>query len=160
MKARRNATDDAGFDAFVLRVEPKLRTALVATYGPADGRDAARDALSWAWENWARVSGMANPVGYLYRVGQSATRRYGSRQIPPQLLTAVEQRQTEVTPELVPALARLSTQQRTVVVLVHAFQWTLREVAATLEISPSTVREHLDRATTRLRDDLEVHDAS
>ena len=160
MKPRRNATDDVGFDAFVARVEPKLRTALVATYGPADGRDAARDALSWAWENWARVREMTNPVGYLYRVGQSATRRYGSRQPPPQLLAAIEQRPTEVTPELLPALSRLSAQQRTIVVLVHAFQWTLREVAATLEISPSTVREHLDRATTRLRNDLEVHDAS
>src|SRR4051812_31134322 len=38
MTARRKATDDADFDAFVARVEPRLRTALVATYGPADGR--------------------------------------------------------------------------------------------------------------------------
>lgn len=157
---KREVGSEVAFDAFVARVEPRLRLALVATYGPVDGRDAARDALSWAWEHWPRVRAMSNPVGYLYRVGQSATRRYASRTPPTALITEIARHEAEVTPELVPALARLSPQQRTVVVLVHAFGWTLRETASTLEISPSTVREHLDRALTRLRSELEVHDGS
>jgi hypothetical protein len=36
------------FSAFVRRTEPRLLQALVATYGPVDGREAAVDALSWA----------------------------------------------------------------------------------------------------------------
>lgn len=132
--------------------------ALVATYGPVDGRAVTVDALSWAWEHWTQVQAMTNPVAYLYRVGQSASRRYATKPLPAELMIAVEQRFPEITPELLPALGRLSGQQRTVVILIHAFGWTLRDAAELLDISPSTVREHLDRAITRLRADLEVHD--
>jgi DNA-directed RNA polymerase specialized sigma24 family protein len=45
------------------------------------------------------------------------------------------------------------------VLLVHAFDWSQTEVAALLEITTATVREHLRRALERLRRDLEVHDA-
>lgn len=146
------------FEAFAQSVEPRLRMALVATYGPVDGRAVTVDALSWAWEHWTQVQAMTNPVAYLYRVGQSASRRYATKPLPAELMIAVEARFPEVVPELLPALGRLSGQQRTVVMLVHAFGWTLRDAAELLDISPSTVREHLDRAITRLRADLEVHD--
>ena len=68
--------DTDAFTAFVGKAEPRLRRALVATYGPVVGREAALDALSWAWEHWQRLAPMANPVGYLYRVGQTAARRH------------------------------------------------------------------------------------
>ena len=64
------------FSAFVRKTEPKLLQALVATYGAVDGREATVDALSWAWEHWCRLEGVTNQVGYLYRVGQTATRRF------------------------------------------------------------------------------------
>lgn len=63
-------------------VEPRLLDALVATYGPVDGREATVDALSWAWEHWDRLGDVSNKVGYLYRVGQSATRRFVVRDNP------------------------------------------------------------------------------
>ena len=143
------------FDGFVARVESRLRVALVATYGAQDGRAATVDALSWAWEHWDRLKSMDNPVGYLYRVGQSATRRHAVKPIP------VDGQQTDhepmgVSPELAHAIGQLPLQQRTVVMLVHAFGWTQRDVARVLEVNPSTVREHLGRAMTRLTDDLEV----
>ncbi|MEP7115695.1 MAG: sigma-70 family RNA polymerase sigma factor [Ilumatobacteraceae bacterium] len=139
-------------------VEPRLYRALVATFGPADGREATVDALSWAWEHWSRLREVDNKLGYLYRVGQSAVRRFGSRPVPVRLLQAVESRIPEITPELVPALAKLPTQQRTVVVLVHAFGWSQAEVADLLGVSASTVHEHLSRAVERLRAELEVVD--
>jgi len=40
--------------------------------------------------------------------------------------------------------------------LVHGYGWSLREVAAMLDLSLSTVRNHLDRALSRLRRALEV----
>ena len=58
-----------------------------------------------------------------------------------------------------PALGRLSPQQRAVVMLVCAFDWSQVEVADLLEVSTSTVREHLNRALDRLREELEVRDA-
>jgi DNA-directed RNA polymerase specialized sigma24 family protein len=146
----------ADFDEFVARVEPRLRLALVATYGAHDGRAATVDALSWAWEHWGQLQAMANPVGYLYRVGQSATRRYAARPIPSERSESRSVEAGGLSPELAVAIRRLPTQQRTVLMLVHAFGWSQRDVARTLEINPSTVKEHLDRAVTRLSDDLEV----
>jgi DNA-directed RNA polymerase specialized sigma24 family protein len=151
----------AAFDEFVGRVEPRLRVALVAAYGPHDGRAATVDALSWAWEHWVRLREMENPVGYLYRVGQSATRRYMVRPIPhePVRFAGADPTAEEpagVSPELAGAIRRLPLQQRTVVMLVHAFGWTHRDAAELLEINRSTVREHLDRAVARLNQDLEV----
>jgi RNA polymerase sigma factor (sigma-70 family) len=144
------------FDAFVHDVEPRLLEALVATYGPVDGREATVDALSWAWENWDRLDDVSNKVGYLYRVGQTATRRFVVRDLP--LLTSVPStaRDPEIEPGLIPALGELPDQQRTVVLLVHAFEWSQAEVAGLLDVSHSTVREHLRRALLRLRRELET----
>lgn len=147
------------FASFVREVEPRLRQALVAAFGPTDGREATVDALSWAWEHWDRLAPVDNKVGYLYRVGQSATRRYASRAIPVPAGAPEPWHLPDIDPGLVPALARLSEQQRTVVVLVHAFGWSQTEVAKLLEISISTAREHLARALGHLREDLEVCDA-
>jgi DNA-directed RNA polymerase specialized sigma24 family protein len=149
---------EAAFSVFLGEVEPRLRQALVAAYGPVDGREATVDALSWAWEHWDRLGDIANPAGYLFRVGQSAVRRFGSRPLPVDVLRASAAWMPELSPELLPALGRLSTQQRTIVVLVHAYGWSQADVASLLDINPSTVREHLSRGLARLRDELEVGD--
>lgn len=155
----RHGASQEPFEDFVARVHPRLLQALVATYGPVDGREAAVDALSWAWEHWDRVQGLEHQVAYLYRVGQSATRRFRPRP-PPEGLNAAQMRATsqEVEPGLVPALARLSPQKRTVVLLVHGYGWRQAEVARLLKLSPSTVQDHLARAVEQLRNELEVHD--
>ncbi|MFZ1491530.1 MAG: sigma-70 family RNA polymerase sigma factor [Ilumatobacteraceae bacterium] len=147
------------FAGFVREVEPRLLQALVSAYGPRDGREATVDALSWAWEHWDRLGPIDNKLGYLYRVGQSATRRYTSRAIPLSATTSEEAPLVDVDPGLLPALRRLSEQQRTVVVLVHAFGWSQSEVAKLLDITVSTAREHLSRALKHLRDELVVCDA-
>ena len=149
-----------GFDAFVRRVQPALLQALIATYGPVDGREAAVDALSWAWEHWDRLATVDHPVSYLYRVGQSATRRFLPRPVPTRLVDVLETRFPDVEPTLLPALARLSAQQRTVVVLVHGYGWRQAEVARLLGVNASTVRDHLNRALDHLRDEMEVSDVN
>ena len=147
------------FEEFVVGAEARLRIALIARYGPPDGRTAALDALSWAWENWDRVQTMANPVGYLYRVGQTAARRQRVRPIPIDAATFQHHGIPEINLELISALGRLSAQQRTVVMLVHAFGWTIRDLARMLELTPSTIQTHLERGLERLRDQLnERHD--
>jgi RNA polymerase sigma factor (sigma-70 family) len=152
---------EGSFEQFVDDAEPRLRRALCASYGAQVGREATVDALAYAWEHWHRLASMANPVGYLYRVGETSARRQLTRRSPPppEPATAADMVDTvDVEPGLDEALAHLSPQQRAVVVLVHGFGYPLREVAATLEVSLSTVRNHLARAMTRLRRDLEVDD--
>jgi DNA-directed RNA polymerase specialized sigma24 family protein len=150
--------DTDAFTAFVGEAEPRLRRALVATYGPVVGREAALDALSWAWEHWHRLESVANPVGYLYRVGQTAARRLLATR--PAVAPEADHLTSEIepVPELAPALQALSEQQRAAVVLVHGYGFSLREAADVLDVGVSTLREHLSRGMTRLRETLEDRD--
>jgi RNA polymerase sigma-70 factor (ECF subfamily) len=147
------------FEAFVAASEPPLRRALCAAFGAQVGREAVLDALAYAWEHWARISTMTNPVGYLYRVGETAARRqHRSRRFqfaPEEEVGAPE----AFDPAVVRALRGLSPQQRTVVVMVHGYGYSLREVAAMMDLSFSTVRNHLTRGMARLRSVLEVDHA-
>ena len=59
-----------------------------------------------------------------------------------------------VEPALPEALAKLSERQRTTVMLVHSFEWTLSEVADVLGLSKSSVRNHLERGMKSLRRDI------
>jgi DNA-directed RNA polymerase specialized sigma24 family protein len=146
------------FELFVAQVRPRLLQALVASYGPVDGREACVDALSWAWEHSDRLDEIDHPVAYLYRVGQSATRRFVPKPIPASFVELLGGEFPEVEPELLPALSRLPEQQRIVVVLVHGYGWRQAEVARLLNVNPSTIRDYLNRALDRLRRELEVSD--
>lgn len=149
---------DAEFSAFVREVQPRLHRALVAAYGPADGREATVDALSWAWEHWDRLATVEHPVGYLFRVGQTARRRFSGRPAPAGMTPIAPIELPDIEPGLIEALSRLSLQQRTTVLLVHAFGWSQSEVARLHDVNVSTVREHLARGMERLRRELEVCD--
>lgn len=150
------AATSTAFADFVRQSEPRLRRALVATYGPIVGRDAAVDALSWAWEHWDRLAPMSNAVGYLYRVGQTAAARHRTELRPAPRAVVADAPQP--APELASALQRLSEQQRAAVVLVHGYAMSQRDAADTLGVAVSTLREHLARGMTRLRDELEDRD--
>ena len=146
--------EEAAFVEFARAAEPKLRYALVAGHGAERGREAANDALVYGWRHWDRVGGMANPIGYLYRVGQRAARR--RRVVPRSDPVIPEDRPPWVEPGLSAALTQLSPRQREVVVLVDAFEWTHREVADLLGIRVSSVQTHLERGMARLRAALGV----
>jgi RNA polymerase sigma-70 factor (ECF subfamily) len=129
-----------GFDEFVVGAEPSLRRALMASFGPTVSWDATVDSMSWAWEHWDRLRRMSNPIGYLYRVGQTAARRYRPARPSDLLAGSGVVEPTGFSPELLPALARLSVQKRSSVVLIHSYGMTQREVAEILDVSVSTVR--------------------
>jgi RNA polymerase sigma-70 factor (ECF subfamily) len=152
--ADRTATD---FEQFVSSTERGLRQALTGALGSELGREAAAEALVYAWENWERVGGLANPAGYLYRVGLNWGRRTGRRSAPLFRRETVDP-DPWYEPGLPEALARLSEHQRVVLYLVHGHEWSLGEVAALLGVSKGTVQTHLERGLTRLRRDLKVED--
>ena len=154
-------SDSEGYVDFWRANEPRMRRALVAQYGPQDGRAATSDALSWAWEHWADVRAMASPVGYLYRVGQTAARKHQQRgRVQVSAGAASAQDPADGDLDLIDALRDLSDQQRVVLLLVHAHGYSQREAADVLDIAVSTVRVHLERAVRRLRGALEVSDGS
>lgn len=148
--------DPAGFEAFVLVTEPPLRRALVAAYGYEDGREAAAEALAYAWEHWARIRQMPNAAGYLFRVARSSAARGRRWRRPRPLLTLPPESEHSFEPGLPAALASLPERQRVAVVLVHGFGYTLREVAGLTGVKITTVQNHLERGLRRLRDRLGV----
>ena len=146
----------AEFEDFVRDSEPRLRRALVAAYGFEDGRDAAAEALAYAWEHWEDVREMPNATGYLFRVAQSRRRR---RRVP--VLYDVSGWPDHMfEPGLPAALAALSRSQRLAVVLVHGFGYTLREVAELTGLRRTTVQNHSERGMARLRKKLGVTDGN
>ena len=81
------------------------------------------------------IDAASNKLGYLYRVGQNAARRNGSRAQPGRSDAADEQRLPDVEPALLPALTKLSAQQRTAVLLVHGFGWSQTDAAELLDVN-------------------------
>jgi DNA-directed RNA polymerase specialized sigma24 family protein len=144
--------DDEPFEAFVRSAEPQLRHAFVGSRGVDGATEATAEALAYAWEHWDEVRSRDNPVGWLYRVAQSRTRR---RKVP--VLPAPEELGLpDVEPMLIPALRDLPEQQRTAVWLVHGCHWRQTEVAEAMGITPSAVSTHVARALAALRARLEV----
>jgi DNA-directed RNA polymerase specialized sigma24 family protein len=144
----------ADFERFVLELEPRLRRSLVAALGFENGREATANALAWAWEHWDSLQIIEQRLPYLYRVGLTTLRRRKT----PVLFTRREDNEPWFEPSLGPALAALSERQRTAVVLVHGFGWTLREVAELTGVRVTTVQTHLERGLMHLRSKMEVVD--
>jgi len=130
-----------------------LRRALVARNGVEDGCDAAAEAIAWAWEHRAEVEGMSNPLGYLFRVGQSSLRRErrirarrGQLRVEPFVDASVG-----YDADLFAGLRRLTGDQRTAVVLVHIYGFAYRDVADVMDVSEAAVTNHVHRGLRRLR---------
>jgi DNA-directed RNA polymerase specialized sigma24 family protein len=156
--AERDDGPEAAFTAFVHEAQDPIRRALVAGFGIDAGRDAAEEALVYAWKHWDRVSGMKNPRGYVYRVGhrmaQKMTRRENLPVVLPDVPAALNP--VRVEPGLPAALSALSKQQRTVVVSVCGLGLSQAEAARLMGISRSSVQRHLERGLTKLRKEMGV----
>ena len=141
------------FTDFVRDVEPRLSYALAMAYGPEAGREAAADAFAYAWEHWEKIREMENPAGYLFRVGQSRSRRYLPRR--PSMPAVRPDELPSVEPKLPAALAGLSRRQRIAVVLIHGQGYTDSEAAELMGVTRGTVRKHAERGLAKLQTALE-----
>lgn len=149
--------DGRSFESFVADASVRLRRAFVARYGVELGVEACAEAIAWAWAHRDRLATMTNPVGYLYRVGQTAVRRQTRWQRTPPLPR--EEAVDEMSlpdPALHDALATLNRDQRAAVMLVHAYGYPYAEAAAMLDIPVSTLKNHLNRGAAKLRRKLEA----
>jgi DNA-directed RNA polymerase specialized sigma24 family protein len=144
------------FSGFVGDKERQLRHALTAAYGYERGREAAAEALAYGWEHWERVSAMDNPGGYLYRVGLDRARRMKPKTVTSSLPEVASGRDLWFEPGLPLAMANLPVQQRTVIALLHGYQWSIGEVADLMGISRSTVQSYAERGLAKLRRKLGV----
>ena len=143
------------FTEFFRMAEPRLRIALSSAFGIDVGQEALSEALAFAWEHWDRIRMTANPIGYVYGIGRNKARG-SSRRRPPILPPVSQVSLPWIEPGLPAALARLSERQRTVVMLLYSFEWTMGEVADMLGMAKGTAQLHARRGLARLRRDLGV----
>jgi len=143
------------FRAFVADAQLRLSRAFVATYGPERGEEALAEALAYAWAHFDDLHQMENPVGYLYRVGQSRTRPRRQVAFPAPGRNGLP----DVEPRLVQAVEQLSERQRVCTLLVHVHEWTHQEVADLLGISAASVQVYVRRGLESLRRTIgDLHD--
>jgi len=128
--------------------------------GPIDASDVVSSAVlnCMSSRRWSEVS---NPRAYLFRgvlVAAHRLHRSNSRRrlrerrwASPELFEPPESR-----PEILAAVKALSVRQRAVTVLTYWFDLDPSSISRQLEISEGSVRRHLARARSRLKESLDA----
>jgi DNA-directed RNA polymerase specialized sigma24 family protein len=153
MEASPPAEQSVSFDELIELVRSRLRPVLWSRWGAEVGSDLCAEVEEYAWSNQERLTQMENPLGYLYRVAQSKSRRYtrwSRRTTFPDTFPDVATDDPELN-EVLHLLAGLSDEQRACVLLVHGFGWAYSDVADALGMSRAAVNNHVHRGLTRIR---------
>ncbi len=143
------------FDDFYSSHRDRIVRALALTVGDVHlAAEATDEAMVRAFERWKKISGYANPGGWVYRVGLNWARsRLRRRQV---VVTAAAVFDDPIgSPEVVEALQKLSEDHRAVVVLRYYLDYPLQQIAETLDIALGTVKSRLHRAHNTLAPLLE-----
>jgi RNA polymerase sigma factor (sigma-70 family) len=151
-------------------IEPAFRTALAILGREADARDATQDALLHAWRN---IRGLRDPDrfdAWLGRIHVNACRAIGRRrgrsavrEIPMEMLPDPEgpasrssgpDEASASLDELERVFARLSVEQRTILVLHHLERQPVARIAAVMGIPEGTAKWRLHAARAALESAL------
>ena len=141
-----------------------LRTVLVSVGDQDTAQELVDEAFARACASWRKVSRHPAPAAWVVRtalnVNVSRWRRRRREVAVPDLgtvadlSTAHEATDSAVDPRIMAALLRLPARQRQVVALRLFLDLDTGRTAEVLGVAPSTVKAHLARALTALRDDL------
>lgn len=159
-------TREAAFAAFYEQNIASLSRTLTASLGDAQvAQEAAQEAMARACERWSKIEAYDNPMGWCYRVAMNwATSRWRKRKreyLTDRLPTPDPSTMPDIAVQdrLRSALATLSDEHRSVIVLRLLEDWSINETAEALGIAPGTVQSRYARALTRLREELgDFHD--
>ena len=141
-----------------------LRTVLVSVGDRDTAQDLVDEAFARACASWRTVSRHPAPAAWVIRTALNANIsrwRRRRREVPvpdpggladPPALSGASD--SSVDPSIMAALVRLPARQRQVVALRLFLDLDTSRTAQVLGVTPSTVKAHLSRALTSLRDDL------
>ena len=159
---RSRAGDREAFDLIVAaRAETAYRTALAILGNGADARDTAQDAFVAAWRRIRDLRDLDRFDAWLGRIlinhCRTALRRRGRvREVG---LDEVAETRAAVSSfegaDFDDAFARLSVDQRAILVLHHLHGYGVREIAEWLGIPTGTVKWRLSRARNALQHELD-----
>lgn len=156
-------TPPDGFAEFVAaRSGALLRTAWLLTGDAGRAEDLLQTALAATWRRWRIALAEGNPEAYVRRVLVTTYVSWWRRKwrgevptaFPPESADRADPAAAAADRDAVRrALARLSRQQRAVVVLRYAEDLSVEETARLLGCSPGTVKVQAARALATLRAD-------
>ncbi len=152
--------DETGFAEFFQESwDPCLRAVAVSTGDMLLAEDQVAEAFARAWASWPKVSRHPAPRAWVVRtalnVGASRWRRR-ARELPlaDHDAGATGSCETGLNSVMLTALRRLPARQREVILLRVFIDLDIETTARQLAIAPGTVRAHLSRAVTALRNEL------
>lgn len=158
---------DREFDEFVAARWPRLvRAAVLLGCGSHEAEDVTQTALTRCLVGWSKVRRADDRDAYVYRVlvntfTDTRRRRWRGEQPTehlPEVVTADGTRDVIVRDAVDRALAKLSADQRTAVVLRYYANLTEVQMAAVLDVAPGTVKSRLSRALSTLAADPDLAD--
>lgn len=158
----RDTVHDEEFRSFYERMDRRaLRTARRLVGSEVVAEDLAAEALARAYARWPQVRSHPNPDAWLLRVvgNLAIDHMRRSRHTGP---TPLEEPVGKDRPEhdavlhvdLARAVHRLSSRQQEVVVMRYLVDLSEDEVASSLGMSNGSVKTHLSRASSRLREHM------
>jgi len=153
------------FTEFYRGAKDKCLRAVLVSVGDQDtAQELVDEAFARACASWRKVSRHPAPAAWVIRtalnVNVSRWRRRRREVAVPDLSTVADMPSTHpasdspVDPRIIAALRRLPARQRQVVALRLFLDLDTERAAKVLGVAPSTVKAHLARALTTLRDDL------
>jgi RNA polymerase sigma factor (sigma-70 family) len=151
---------DAEFaEFFAASWDPCLRAVAASTGNAALAEDQTAEAFARAWASWNKVSHHPAPRAWVVRTALNAgasrwRRRRRETPLATHDIAAAERPGAGLDAVVLTALRRLSIRQREVVVLRVFLDLDIDTTARELGIAPGTVRAHLSRAMTALRNEL------
>lgn len=149
---------ESSFVGWYAEEHAKLVATLVLATGDLDlAADAADEAFARALQRWDRVSRMASPSGWTFKVAVNHARRVARRRSLERRLLLRRQPEVNVPApagEVWHLVSRLSRRQREVVVLRYVADLPEATIADVLAISRSTVSSTLADALARLNRQL------
>jgi RNA polymerase sigma factor (sigma-70 family) len=148
------------FETFFQREHVRLgRAVYLLTCDAAEAEDLVQEAMARVYERWDRVSRLAEPAGYVYRVASNLhRRRFGRRRRMSQLLAGNEPSERDHADaasrsvDVWTALDTLTREQRDAVILVEFLGYDAAAAGEVLGIEPVSVRVRLHRARAKLRE--------
>ncbi|HSV40506.1 MAG TPA: sigma-70 family RNA polymerase sigma factor [Nocardioidaceae bacterium] len=141
-----------------------LRTTYLVLHDRGRAEEITQDAFLRLCERWRGIIRIDNPEAWVRKVAiRAAIKQAKNARLRPVVDATDEPAVADRLPDvdLARAIATLAPQQRAAVALFYLEDRSVDEVAHLLEVSPSTVKQHLFRARAKLAELLseteEVH---
>jgi RNA polymerase sigma factor (sigma-70 family) len=144
---------------FAASWDPCLRAVAASTGNMTLAEDQTAEAFARAWASWHKVSNHPAPRAWVVRTALNAGASWWLRRSKETALTghdiaSADGQGNGVDTAVLAALRRLPARQREVIVLRVFLDLDIDTTARELGIAAGTVRAHLSRAMTALRNEL------